>query len=155
MEIIMTKKSSFIVAIFIALTMSLGGVLAADKEPTLEEKAHKFRDGLFHVIYWQFERMIEAKFAGDKATFHKNAAEISYLSKMITEGFIPNSIVKGSKAKKEIWEDWDKFTEKAADFTKNADELANPSYDIAEFDPRKFGGENCGGCHRKFKVKDE
>ena len=151
----MIKKSSLIISIFLALTMSLGGVFAADEEPTAEEKAYKFRDGLFHVIYWQFERMIEAKFAGDKAEFHKNAAEISYLSKMIPEGFIPNSIVNGSKAKKEIWEDWDKFTAKAADFTSNVDALANPSYDIASFDPKKFGGENCGGCHRKFKEKDE
>jgi len=151
----MIKKSSLIATIFLTLTMSAGVVFADDIEATPEEKAYKFRDGLFNVILWRFEQMIGAKFAGDKATFHKNASEIYYLSKMIPEGFIPNSIVKGSKAKKEIWEDWDKFTAKAADFTKNAEELANPSYDITSFDPKKFGGENCGGCHRKFKVKYE
>jgi cytochrome c556 len=151
----MLKSYSKIYCSILAIILSIGTVIAEEDTRTPEEKAYQFRDGLFHVIEYKFGKMIEAKFAGDKATFHKIAAEISYMSNMIPEGFIPNSIVEGTQAKEEIWEDWDKFTKKAAGFTDNLNGLADPGYDISAFDPKKFGGDNCGSCHRKFKSREK
>jgi len=151
----MRKSYQILFCSFLAILLSTGTVTAKEDTRTPEEKAYQFRDGLFHVIEYKFVKMIEAKFAGDKAAFHKIAAEISYMSKMIPEGFIPNSIVEGTKAKPEIWEDWDKFTAKSAEFTKNLDGLADSGYDISSFDPKKFGGDNCGSCHRKFKAREK
>jgi cytochrome c556 len=153
----MRKNYSIILYSILSILISTGAAAADEKKDTRtpEEKAYQFRDGLFHVIEFKFGKMIEAKFADDKLAFHKIAAEISYLSKMIPEGFIPNSIVEGTQAKKEIWEDWKKFTKKAAKFQKNLDGLADPTYDFTSFDPKKFGGDNCGSCHRKFKSREK
>jgi cytochrome c556 len=151
----MRKHYSKIFCTILVIVLSAGTLQAAEDTRTPEEKAYQFRDGLFHVIEYKFVKMIESKFAGDKAAFHKIAAEISYMSKMIPEGFIPNSIVEGTQAKPEIWEDWDKFTAKATEFTKNLDGLADSNYDISSFDPKKFGGDNCGSCHRKFKAREK
>lgn len=146
-------KARFIFLIsLIFLSLSVSTVQAKD-ERTPEQKAYDFRDGLFNVIEWRFVKMIEAKFAGDKAGFHKNAMQISKLSDMITEGFVPNSMVDGTKAKQDIWDDWDEFKAKVAEFKSNMDGLADPAYDIADFDPKKFGGDNCGSCHRAFKSR--
>ena len=141
--------------IFLTLMMcSLGSAsLMAKDERTPEEKAYDFRDGLFNVVEWRFVKMIEAKFAGDKAGFHRNAAQLAKLADMIEEGFIPNSMVNGTLAKADIWEDWDKFKGKIADFKSNMNALADSSYDISGFDPKKVGNENCGSCHRPFKSR--
>ena len=148
-------RKSFSILLYPLLTLLFSStVIGADEDTrTPEEKAWQFRDGLFHVIEWKFSKMIEAKFAGDKNGFHRNAAELSYLSKMIPEGFVPNSIVVGSRATAEIWQDWDDFSAKAADFRSNLSELADPAYDYTTFDPKKFGGDNCGSCHRAFKSR--
>ena len=150
----MGVRRVLVICLSLSLFFSAGSIFAREDTRTPEEKAFQFRDGLFRVIEYKFGRMIGAKFAGDKAGFHKNAAEIAWLSKMVTEGFIPNSIVKGSRAKAEIWEDWDKFEKRAMDFTSNMNGLADPAYDIDSFNPKKFGGDNCGGCHRAFKSRE-
>ena len=93
---------------------------------------------------------------GDKTAFHKNATDLAFLTTMIPEGFeLKDSIVKDSSAKKEIWEDWNTFLEKAKNIQQAARGLAAADYAMSSFDPRKFGGENCGACHRKFKKRDK
>ena len=79
----MPKNYSIIFCSILAILLSIGNVVAEEKKDTRtpEEKAYQFRDGLFHVIEYKFSKMIEAKFAGDKVTIHKIAAEISYMSK--------------------------------------------------------------------------
>ncbi len=148
----MFKARTVVIATCLVLFASTGLVQAKD-ERTPAEKAYEFRDGLFNVVEWRFVKMIEAKFAGDKAGFHRNAAQIVALTDMIEEGFIPDSMVDGTLAKKDIWDDWDEFTGKIAEFKKNMNALADPAYDIAGFDPKKVGGDNCGSCHRAFKSK--
>ena len=151
----MNFQKAMIKALCFTLLLTAGYVGAREDTRTPEEKAYQFRDGLFHVIEYKFGKMIEAKFAGDKAGFHKMAGEIAWLSRLVPEGFIPNSIVAGTQAKPDIWEDWDKFTGKAKEFTANMEGLADPAYDISAFNPKKFGGDNCGSCHRSFKSREK
>lgn len=150
----MYMRRVFAICLAFSLVVTAGTVGAKEDTRTPEEKAFQFRDGLFHVIEYKFGKMIGAKFAGDKAGFHRIASEIAWLSKMIPEGFIPNSIVKGSRAKADIWEDWEKFNKKASEFKSNMQGLADAGYDYSSFDPKKFGGDNCGGCHRPFKARE-
>ena len=150
----MNIRRVLVICLSLSLIFTGASLSAREDKRTPEEKAFQYRDGLFRVIEYKFGSMIGSKFAGDKAGFHKKASEIAYLSKMITEGFIPNSIVKGSRAKADIWEDWEKFEQRTKEFTSNMEGLANPSYDIDSFDPKKFGGDNCGGCHRAFKSRE-
>jgi len=152
----MVNVKSLVLAVGCVLFLSMGTLQADEKEDkrTPEEKAYQFRDGLFRVIEFKFGKMIEAKFAGDKRAFHQYASQIAWLARMIPEGFIPDSRVKGTKAKEDIWEDWDEFTDKAEKFKVNMQKLADPSYDITSFDPKEFGGDNCGACHRPFKSRE-
>lgn len=154
---IVPRSAAMLLRLLLAASLTLvgsHGALAQQDDRTPEEKAYQFRDGVFHAMEWKFGQIIQAKFAKDTATFQAHAQDLAYLADMIDEGFIANSIVEGSKAKAEIWQDREDFTERAAAL-KTAAVALSQSDDLDAFSPRKFGGEHCGGCHRKFKVKEE
>lgn len=147
------KKMSIVLLTSLLTLCGATAALAQDTR-TPEEKSYQFRAGLFKTIEWKFSQMIGAKFASDEAAFKKHAGDLAYLAGLITEGFeLKDSLPEGTKAKKEIWEDWDDFVEKAGDFQKNAQALAD-SGDFASFDFKKFGSGNCGACHRNYKERD-
>jgi len=142
------------VAIVSAVLLMSGNAVAQDKQPTPEERAYKFRTSLFQTFSWKLGQMAGAKGQGEADAFVQHAKDLSYLSTMIEEGFkIKDSLPEGTKAKPEIWEDYAKFQEKAA----NMADLTNgfTSADaMVDFDPKEFGSKACGSCHRDFKVKD-
>ena len=85
-----------------------------DKKPTPEERAYQFRTGMFQTFAWKMGRLVGAKMANDSAAFSKHATDLQNLTSMLEEGFqIENSLPDGTSAKPEIWEDFDKFEEKA------------------------------------------
>ena len=153
----MKKITGYILLTLLSLTITTAVTMAQMRDTrSPAEKAFEFRHGLMHTIEWKFGKLVEAKMKGDKTAFHKNATDLAFLTTMIPEGFeLKNSIVKDSNAKKEIWEDWDTFLEKAKNIQQATRGLAAADYDMSTFDPRKFGGENCGACHRKFKERDK
>ena len=153
----MKKITGYILLALFSLTLTTTVAVAQMRDTrSPAEKAFEFRHGLMHTIEWKFGKLVEAKMQGDKTAFTKNAADLAFLTTMIPEGFeLKDSIVKDSSAKKEIWEDWDKFLDKAKNIQQATRELSAPGYDMAAFDPRKFGGQNCGGCHRDFKKRDD
>lgn len=120
---------------------------------TPEEKEYVFRDSLFNVIGHKAAQLPAAKAAGDQEAFKKAAADIAYLAGLIEEGFqIENNTFEGSLALPAIWEDFDDFTDRADNLRDAAQALAD-SGDMDAYDPRGFGGENCGGCHRNYKQR--
>jgi cytochrome c556 len=141
------------VLITIAIALTTGPVLA-QKQPTPEERAYKFRTSLFQTFAWKLGQMAGAKGNNDEAAFIKHATDLAQLSSLIGEGFqIENSLPEGTKAKPEIWQDYEKFQSKAQDLGDAAIGFAEPGA-MANFDPRDFGSKSCGGCHRDFKIKD-
>lgn len=128
-------------------------VLAQQDTRTPEEKAYQYRTGVFSALEWKMGQMIAAKFGNDSAQFQRHAGDMAYLASLIEEGFVPDSIVEGSKAKAEIWQNPEDFASKAAGLQKAAGEFAQNG-DIEGFNPRKFGGKHCGSCHRDYKVDD-
>ena len=137
-----------------SLLVIAGSVVAQPPQKSPEEKALEYRKSIFTALSWKSGQLDAAKTAGDAAAFRQHAEDMVYLGGLITEGFIPNSLIEGSEAKPEVWEDWDGFVEKADNFQALATELASPGYDMADFDPRGFGGDACGSCHRDFKERD-
>jgi cytochrome c556 len=126
----------------------------AQKQPTPEERAYKFRTSLFQTFAWKLGQMAGAKGSNDEAAFTKHASDLAQLSSLLEEGFqIENSLPEGTKAKPEIWQDYEKFQSKAQDLVDAATGFTEPGA-MADFDPRKFGSKSCGGCHRDFKIKD-
>jgi len=148
----MIRTRKILAASVLAVITSVAVAQPPQKSP--EEQAYEYRHSLFEVLGWKSGQLGEAQAAGDKAAFQKHASDMAYLGGLITEGFIPDSIVDGSHAKPEIWENWDDFVAAAEDFQSLASELASPDYDMASFDARGFGGEACGSCHREYKARD-
>lgn len=98
--------------------------------------------------------MARAKGQSDEASFVQHAKDLSYLSTMIEEGFtIENSLPEGSKAKSEIWQDFEKFQKKIANMSELSEGFSDAGA-MEGFDPRDFGSKACGSCHRDFKIKD-
>lgn len=153
----MKKTTTIIITVIFTMTLAAGVTMAQQRDTrTPQEKAFEFRNGLMHTIEWKFGKLVEAKFKGDKGAFRKNARDLAYLTTMIPEGFeLKDSIVQHSRAKKDIWENWDKFLEKAKKTRQAAKQLASADYDFSAFNPKKFGGQNCGGCHRDFKKRKD
>lgn len=146
------KKVIAPVLVSIALLMASTSVYA--KQPTPEERAYKFRASLFQTFAWKLGRLAASKGQNNSEAFNRHAADLVYLSGLIEEGFeIENSIPDGSKAKSEIWADYAGFKEKAANMTNLTKALMEEGA-MQGFDPRKFGSQACGSCHRNFKVKD-
>jgi len=146
-------KTQKILAVSV-LAMIAGLAVAQPPQKSPEEQAVDYRHSIFDALGWKSGQLGVAKEAGDKAAFQKHAKDIAYLGSLITEGFIPNSLIEGSTAKAEIWENWDDFMAAADNLQAKASELASPDYDMASFDSRDFGGEACGGCHRQFKERN-
>ncbi len=135
------------------MALTLAGGLVAQDTPSAEEKEYVYRDSLFNVIAFKAGQLPAAKAQGDQAGFQEIAGEIAYLAGMITDGFqIENNIPENSLALPAIWEDFDDFTEKAHNLQNAAQALAD-SGNMDDYDPRGFGGESCGGCHRDHKAR--
>jgi cytochrome c556 len=92
---------------------------------------------------------------GDLVLHAKALADLNaHLTRLFPEG----SDFGETKAKVEIWEQWDKFQEAALD-SKNATAALDRA--VAEDDATKIGdamqavGRACKGCHKEFREKDE
>jgi cytochrome c556 len=136
-----------------AIAFAAESALAQEK-PTPEDRAYTFRTSLFQTFAWKLGQMAGAKGNNDEVAFTKHATDLAQLSSLIEEGFqIENSLPEGTKAKPEIWQDYQKFQSKAQALG-NAATGFTKSGAMANFDPREFGSKSCGGCHRDFKIKD-
>jgi cytochrome c556 len=147
-------KAAKLPIILFLLIFAQSQAYSADKRPTPEEMAYKFRHSLFETFGWKMGQLVGAKMKNDAAGFNKHATDLQNLTSMLEEGFqIKNNIPKGSHAKAEIWQDFAKFEEKA-DTLRAAVAGLTKEGAMDSFNPKDFGSKNCGGCHRDFKEKD-
>ncbi len=151
-------SSGLVIALFVA------GCSSGDQPPQLdnspEAQAYQMRDGLMNVITWKLTRMrmmADGDVPADEAVFIKDAQDLVALTGMAHEGFIPNSAVPGSRALPAIWDNWDDFAGRSADFQNSARSLADAagSGGIAGSGAalRAFS-QTCGNCHRSFRAPD-
>lgn len=111
------------------------------------------------VIKWQFEpmaAMVKGKMPFNKDLFAQNAAYLEVLSKLPLEGFTPGSDKGDTKAKPEIWTDWDKFKSRMNGFQMESAKLASVAKggDMNAI-RAQFGdtAKTCKACHDDFKKK--
>ena len=143
-----------IAPLFASITLLVANADVYANQPTPEERAYKFRASLFQTFAWKLGRLAVSKGQNNSEAFNQHATDLVYLSGLIEEGFeIENSTPDGSKAKPEIWTDYEGFKEKATNMT-NLTKALMEEGGMDGFDPRKFGSQACGSCHRNFKVKD-
>jgi len=150
---------ALLVPMFIASCGGSGGGATEDDSP--EAAAFRFRDGVMSAISWKMTRiggMASGEVQPNNEQFTKDARDLTALAGMLPDGFIPNSIVKGSIALPEIWTNWSDFQAKAKALQDGAQGLA---------DAAASGGvegakgmvqavrQTCGGCHRMYRHRDE
>ena len=164
----MNRKSAKI-ALFACFVLPLagcgqqgaGGGANAQADDSPEYQAFEFRDGAMHALAWKVGKlraMAQGDIPVDNAVALKNARDTATLAGMIPDGFIPNSIVKGSLALPEIWMNFSDFQQKANDLQMAASALADATQ-ANGFEASKgmvqAVGQSCGACHRPFRKKTE
>jgi cytochrome c556 len=138
-----------------------GGGATAQADDSPEGQAFEFRDGVMHALAWKVGKlraMAQGDIPVDNAVALKNAQDTAMLAGMLTDGFIPNSIVKGSLALPDIWKNFPDFQMKASDLQTAATALADATK-ANGFEASKgmvqAVGQSCGGCHRPYRKRTE
>lgn len=145
-------------AVLTSFAVSLSVQAGAFNTP---EKTIDYRQAAFTMIATNFGEMadmIKGKQTWDAEIFQKRATAFAQLAKMPQEAFeLTGTDGENSKAKAKIWQDWDGFNAKFAQFEADADKLAKVA--AAGGDKRSvmaaFGlaGKNCKSCHDVYKYK--
>jgi cytochrome c556 len=137
------------------------GKAAAPAEDTPEQQAFEFRDGLMHALGWKVGKlrgMAAGDIPVDDAVAVKSARDVAAIAGMLTDGFIPNSIVKNSAALPDIWMNFADFQQKATDLQTAATALADAAQAngfAAAKGMVQAVGQSCGGCHRPYRKRQE
>ena len=138
-----------------------GGGATAQADDSPEGQAFDFRNGVMHSLAWKVGKlraMAQGDIPVDNAVALKNAQDTAALAGMLTDGFIPNSMVKGSLALPDIWKNFPDFQMKANDLQMAATALADATK-ANGFEASKgmvqAVGQSCGGCHRPYRKRTE
>jgi cytochrome c556 len=134
---------------------------AAAEDDSPEGQAFEYRAGLMHAVAWKVGKLNSMEMgeipANDMMAL-KYSRDVASLAGMLTEGFIPNSAVKGSAALPEIWTNFPDFEQKAKDLGTAATALAD-GVQANGFESSKglvpAVRQTCGGCHRPYRRKAE
>jgi cytochrome c556 len=136
-----------------------GGEAAVPDTPA--GAAFEYRHSVMEAVAYkvgQLRGMASGEIPADNAAFAKHANDVAALAGMVTEGFIPDSIVGGSIALPEIWTNNADFQAKAADFQNAATALATAASQQG-FEAAKgmvqAVGQTCGACHRPYRRREE
>lgn len=159
-----STKLSFAAALVLPLLLaSCGGSggTAGQEDDSPEAQAFHYREGLMTVIAYEVAHirgMASGDMPMDEAAFTKSTKDLVTLAGMITQGFIPNSAVKGSAALPDIWMNWDDFKQKAADLQNAAQALSDAASQNGVEQAKSLVqpvGQACGGCHRPYRRREE
>ena len=131
----------------------IGAGLAATQPVFADGHAVKERKATFKMISKANKAIKAAVKAGDKDTAMSKARDIvGYADKLA--GLFPRGTDRGmlgkkaTRAKPEIWSDWDTFKQKLADLRGVASQVAGGNLAAA-----KGMGKKCGACHKLFRGK--
>jgi cytochrome c556 len=160
------KQSSGKVALLVTLVLPLlacqqSAPPAAAVDDSPEGQAFQFRHSLMTAVGWKVARlraMAMGEIPVDNAAAEKDARDVAALAGMMSEGFIPNSAVEGSRALPAIWTNFPDFQQKANDLQTAAAALADATR-ANGFEASKGMvqpvGQSCGGCHRPYRASEE
>lgn len=145
----------YLVLIFAALVAGTMNVHAEEPENYI-----KYRQAMMKAIGGHTgaaSQIVRGKVAPE-GDLVMHALALAELSRQIPRLFPEGSDFGETKAREEIWSQWEKF-EQAAENTKKA--TASFSAAAAGGDPRQIAnafkevGKSCKGCHKDFRQKDD
>ncbi|HZF29584.1 MAG TPA: cytochrome c [Gammaproteobacteria bacterium] len=150
---------ALLLPLFVASCGGGGGAATEDDSP--EAAAFRYRDGVMNGISFKMARiggMAAGEIPANNEQFTKDARDLAAFAGMLPEGFIPNSIVKGSIALPEIWTNASDFQAKAKAFQDAAQGLADAAAQGGVEGAKgmvRAVRDTCGGCHRTYRHKDQ
>jgi cytochrome c556 len=139
------------------LFSALGGGLTYAHQPDMSDEMEAYikRDGLMHLISSQryiLQEMLVGKTEVDQAEFVRAAKSLAAMFSMIPSTFQTNLMVDVSRAKPEIWQNWDDFVSKAEELRKIAEEIAAMAeIHGAEAALERVRQLSCGSCHDPYR----
>lgn len=148
------------IALALAVT-ACGGGGDAELDDSPEAEAYRFRQAVMDVTAYKMLTvggMARGEIDVDEDVFAKAVHDLEAMAGMATEGFMPQGIPEGSRAMPEIWENWEDFEQRAAEFQEAAQAVAD-AVDSGGFEEARPLVqplvETCGGCHRNYRAPEE
>lgn len=150
------KRIKFDILAIVFITILFSGISFAHPPSISDEMgAYVKRDGLMHLIRAQryiLQEMLVGKRELDQKELIRASKALSAMFAMIPSTFEDRTMVDMSRAKPEIWENWDDFVFQADELRKIADEIAAMGEIYgAKAAIEKVRQFNCGGCHGPYR----
>jgi cytochrome c556 len=149
-------RGAVLLAAFTSLLVA-GASRAHQPDLSNEMLVYVKRDGLMHLLYEQryiLQEMLVGKRELDQKEFVRAANSMAALFSMIPSAFEQDLMVDVSRAKPEIWQNWDDFVAKAELMQKMAAELAAMAeIHGAQAMLEKVRQFDCGICHNVYREK--
>ncbi|KLV08072.1 MULTISPECIES: c-type cytochrome [Photobacterium] len=137
--------------------LAAGAVASPFEKPA---EAIKYRQSAFTLIAANFgdmAAMVKGSKEWDQKLFSQRAQFVSQLTYMPEEGFKYEGSDKGeTKARPEIWSDWNGFSAKLTTFQQDMANLANVARDGDEKATKRAfaqAAKNCKSCHSDYKYR--
>ncbi|MDW3207052.1 MAG: cytochrome c [Alphaproteobacteria bacterium] len=138
--------------------VSFGSATADDMNGSLSaEESYQIRNGAMEAIAGHMKALgavAKGEAQADAGT-PVHAMSLNALAKTVPSLFMANATTDKSRAKPEIWSDWEGFKKAADDFAMATGELAEAakSGDAGQIGAALGGvGKTCGGCHKPFRA---
>ena len=138
--------------------LALGFTPAQAEDPI--EDAITYRQSAYKMIVWHVKpmtAMVKGKVDWDADAFNYHAKALAKLSRFPINGFIPDSDFGDTRAKEEIWENWDDFQAKMNALIEQSQALAKiAASDNQEAISKQFikTARTCKSCHKKYREKN-
>jgi cytochrome c556 len=150
-------RMALVSAVVVASCLHSGSSFGHENHPTHmpdPQQAVPFREYLMENIGANAKEMKGKIDAGTLKEAKMNAAAIALHSTRIAGLFPEGSTSDSSRAKEEIWQNWDAFLASATELSTEADALAvaageNNAAAVKEHMQKMFG--TCKGCHDQFR----
>ena len=149
--------SSHKVIFVAAFILALGGGLTYAHPPDMSDARDAYikRDGLMHLINAQryiLQEMLVGKTEVEQEEFVRAGKSLAAMFSMIPSTFEKNLMVDESRAKPDIWENWDDFVSKAEELQKITEEMvAIAEIRGADAALQRVRQLSCGSCHGPYR----
>lgn len=146
-------KIALLASLFVLLWTQVG--VAHPPGISDEMNAYIKRDGLMHLIRAQryiLQEMLVGKRELDQAEFIRASKSLAAMFSMIPSTFEEQAMVDYSRAKPEIWENWDDFVAQANELRMLAEEMAATAEIRGAAAALQMVRQlNCGSCHDPYR----
>jgi cytochrome c556 len=142
------------------LVFGICRIATAAENPVKPEEAVEYRQSVYNVIGWHWSpmaAMVQKKRDFNADEFIQHATIVEFLSPLPIHGFMPETKAQsGTKARKEIWENWADFEQKMNDMNSKSRELLTAAKTKDEKAIRRAflsAAKSCKVCHDEYRER--